>query len=72
MRPSKPIPINEIEINYGNVLYMIVYLNEDGESGVDHTTNLMEFYDLLKFHKEHSVEYSIYKIMKGKELKDNA
>lgn len=62
--------ITTIKVGWDNPLYLIVYT--DGltdEVGLDYTTNLIEFKDLLNYHEEMGSTYQVYKVVNGKRKK---
>jgi hypothetical protein len=62
--------INEIKSSLVNPLYLIVYTSDwTGEVGLDYTENLIEFYDLLRYHDEVGSTYDVYKMVNGKKEK---
>ena len=59
--------ITTIKVGWDNALYLIVYT--DGwtdEVGLDYTTNLIDFKDLLNYHDNMGSTYQVYKIVNGK------
>ena len=62
--------INEIKSSLVNPLYLIVYADDwTGEVGLDYTTNLIEFYELLKYHEEKGIKHEVYKMVNNKKEK---
>ena len=62
--------INEIKSSLVNPLYLIVYTDGINDSvGLDYTTNLIEFYDLLRYHEEMGSTFEVYKMVNGKKEK---
>lgn len=62
--------INEIKSSLINPLYLIVYADDwTGEVGLDYTTNLIEFYDLLRYHEEVGSKFEVYKMVNNKKEK---
>lgn len=60
--------INEIKVGWGNTLYLISYVNEHtGEVGLDYTTSLIEFKQLLDFHETNTTSYQVHKVLGKKE-----
>jgi hypothetical protein len=59
--------LTELKLSkYDSPLYLISYVNDDtGEVGVDYTSNLAEFLELLDFHAKHSSDYKITKVERG-------
>jgi hypothetical protein len=54
--------VNEIVVKYGNPLYIIVYTDNNG-GGMDYTTSVAEYLNLLVFHHEHSTSYEVLKVL---------
>jgi hypothetical protein len=62
--------INEIKSSLVNPLYLIVYTDGINDSvGLDYTTNLIEFYDLLRYHEEMGSTFEVYKMVNNKKEK---
>jgi hypothetical protein len=62
--------INEIKNSLVNPLYLIVYVDDwTGEVGLDYTTNLIEFYDLLRYHEDMGSTFEVYKMVNNKKEK---
>jgi hypothetical protein len=62
--------INEIKSSLVNPLYLIVYTDGINDSvGLDYTTNLIEFYDYLRYHDDMGSTYEVYKMVNGKKEK---
>jgi hypothetical protein len=60
-------PIN-IDFSWGNTLYMIVYTGTwDGDVGVDYTTSLIEYKELLEYHEQNTHDFQVYEINYKKE-----
>jgi hypothetical protein len=59
--------INEIKVGWDNPLYLIVYADAwTGEAGLDYTTNLIEFKELLEHHEKYGNSYQVFKVINGK------
>jgi hypothetical protein len=62
----KALTFNELKLDkYNNPLYIVSYVNADGEVGVDYTFNLAELLTLLDYHAKNSDSYVINRIDKG-------
>lgn len=58
---NNEVKIVELVVPTKNKLYMIAY-STDGVVGLDYTTNMAEFFDLLRYHDTHSDSYNVYSI----------
>ena len=63
-------PLTTIKVGWENPLYLIVYTDGINDSvGLDYTTNLIEFYDYLRYHDDMGSTYEVYKMVNGKKEK---
>jgi hypothetical protein len=61
MKLIKKGPTDITEISFTMDTYVIVH-SLDGMVGMDYTTNLAEFLDLLTWHEKYSDSWDVYKI----------
>jgi hypothetical protein len=63
-------PLTTIKVGWENPLYLIVYTDGINDSvGLDYTTNLIEFYDYLRYHDDMGSTYQVYKVVNNKKEK---
>jgi hypothetical protein len=63
-------PLTTIKVGWENPLYLIVYTDGwTGGVGLDYTTNLIEFNDLLRYHDDMGSTYQVYKVVNNKKEK---
>ena len=58
---NNEVKIVELVVPKKNKLYMIAY-STDGVVGLDYTSNMAEFFELLRYHDTHSDSYNVYSI----------
>ena len=60
------LDIQEIEVGWGNTLYLIAYTDWCGQNGLDYTTNLIELKELLEYHEKHDSSFQVFKVVTTK------